>query len=266
MIHIDTLIETANRLEPLPSSLARLASLVVDEDSDIREIVDVVSFDQALTVRLLKIANSAFSASVSEITNVRAAVLRLGKGMVLSVAMGDAVKGPLNKAIPEYGLSQGDLWMHSVTAALAAETLGPYCKIKVPPAAFTAALLHDIGKLVISGFLTPDIQTYLNRAEREGGLTRMQAERNWELPESIIKGISYHHTPEEDNNDNTRPICYSVHLTNWVTKYLEIEEPPEDFWPAEVHVSREYLGISEESLRKLCETVAQKREDMPERY
>ncbi|MBU1698934.1 MAG: HDOD domain-containing protein [Candidatus Eisenbacteria bacterium] len=282
MIHIDTLIETANRLEPLPSSLTRLATLVADDDSDIREIVDVVSFDQALTLRLLKVANSAFSASIMEITNVRAAVLRLGKGMVLSIAMGTAVKGSLSRALPQYGLSQGDLWLHSVTAALAAETMGKFCKATISPAAFTAALLHDIGKLVVAGFLTPDIQSYLDRAMREGCLTRMQAERellevhhgelggliaqNWELPESIVKGISYHHTPEEDYNEETKPTCYSVHLANWIAKYIDLEEPPEDFWPAEVHVSREFLGMTEESLKSVCELVAQKRKDMPERY
>src|SRR3954447_21571304 len=104
-------------------SMTRLASLVCDNAPALDGVVEVVRFDQALTASLLASANSSWSASRTRVTTVRDAVIRLGTGPVLSLALGSVVRSRLQRAVPEYGLAEGDLWQHSVAASLAAELL-----------------------------------------------------------------------------------------------------------------------------------------------
>lgn len=233
MIDLDALAQAAACLDPLPMSVTRLAAMVCgDEPADLTEIVEIVQFDQALTASLLRAANSSWSASRTEITNVRDAVVRLGSSTVFSIALGVNVKSRMARDVPEYGLNEGDLWNHSVAASLAAELLLKKAKHKLPAETVTAALLHDVGKLVMCRFLADDLLTVLHQAHDLAGLTRMQAEYEvlgvhhaelggliaqiWGLPESLVRGISYHHSP----GIGLDPICYGVHLSDVVAKVI----------------------------------------------
>lgn len=228
MIDLDRLIRQANDLEPLPATAARLAAIAADPDAGIREVVELVSFDQALTARLLRFANSAAVGSREPITTVQAAINRLGTGTVVTVALGNAVKGKLHAAVPAYGLGEGELWRHSVACALAVETIAAVGRVAVPGAAFTAALLHDVGKLVLARFLEPEILEVLREAREQGHLPPLEAEsqvlgvhhaelggliaQHWQLPEPIVWGISHHHTPTDEPSDDVAGIVQLADL------------------------------------------------------
>ena len=123
MIDLDELAQAAARLEPLPTSSTRLAALVCEGAPELGQVVEIVQFDEALTASLLQSANSSWSASRSEITTVRDAVIRLGASPVLALTLGLNVRRHLDDALPQYGLCEGELWRHSVAASLAAEML-----------------------------------------------------------------------------------------------------------------------------------------------
>ena len=95
--------------------------------------------------------------------------MRLGRGTILSLAMASGVQSRMVGAIPQYGLSERALWSHSVAAAVAAEVVPKFCKVPVPPEAYAAALLHDIGKLVMSRFLSPEIMGFCERLTKRAG-------------------------------------------------------------------------------------------------
>ena len=108
-IDLDALAEAAACLDPLPASVVRLAGMVASGEPDLNEIAEIVSYDQALTASLLRSANSSWSATRTPITTVRDAVVRLGYGTVLSLALGVNVRRRMNQAIPAYGLEEGQL-------------------------------------------------------------------------------------------------------------------------------------------------------------
>ena len=157
MLDQSALVRAAYALDPLPASVSRLATLVARENWTVKEAEEVIALDQALTVKLLRLANSAAGASRIEIATVGDALVRMGVGVVLSMATGSSVQRLIRVGLPEYGLSEGDLWRHSVAAALASEAAARVCQTVVPPESFTAALLHDIGKLVLVQFLDPEL-------------------------------------------------------------------------------------------------------------
>lgn len=223
----DSLVQAAYALEPLPQSLTRLASLVADEGTQLRELVEVVTLDPALTGALLRRANSALSASMKPIATVQEAVVRLGMGMVLSLAICSHLhRLTRGGGLGGLGAGSNELWNHSVAASIAAEVVRARSALELPPETSTAALLHDIGRLVIERFVSKDTAAFVQKARELEGASRLQAEisvlgthhaelgarvvERWGLPLSIAAGIRFHHTPAE----GSRPIAWAVALAN----------------------------------------------------
>ncbi len=231
MLDLDELGREASSLEPLPTSVARLAALVCEGTPELSEVVDIVRFDQALTATLLRTANSSWSASRTQITTVDDAVVRLGSGPVLSLAFAVTVRAQMSRAVPEYGLGEGELWSHSVAASLAAELICRTAPTRPPVETPTAALLHDVGKLVMARFLDMELLDALRDAEARG-LARMDAElevlgihhaelgaliaQSWGLPSALVYGIRRHHEPGGDHGG----IAYGIHLADVVAKTI----------------------------------------------
>lgn len=223
MIDLDAVAKAAFDLEPLPASAARLAELARNPDAELKEILDVVTYDAPLTGRVLRAANSSASAASRAISSVRDAVVRLGSGHVLEIAIGSSMASKLATAIPELELAEGELWRHSVTAAVAVEEMKSAVKIALPPEAFTAALLHDVGKIVLARFVTSDLLNVMKMARTSGGVDSLRAEldvfgvhhgeigaliaRHWNLPEAIVEGIQHHHEPDLARSTIAHFVC-----------------------------------------------------------
>jgi putative nucleotidyltransferase with HDIG domain len=232
MLDKDALTKAAFALDPLPATVARLAALVVREDWSVAEAAHLVEFDPALTGRLVQMANSAATAGLSPVATVRDAILRVGIGPVLAFATASGLKKQLRRALPEYGLSEGQLWRHAVATALAAELISGLGRITLPPEVFTAALLHDVGKIVLARFVDADHLRDLAEARKDGGASSLDAEiavlgashaelgaviaRHWTLPERLAHGIAHHHTPTAGHD----PICDGVYLANLAAKRI----------------------------------------------
>jgi HD-like signal output (HDOD) protein len=102
----------------------------------------------------------------------------------------------------------------------------------VPPECFTAALIHDIGKIVLARFLSPDQLRWLADARDFGGLSSLEAETEvlgvnhaqlggqiagqWKLPERLMNGVTFHHTPDDGND----LVCDVVYLANVAAKRI----------------------------------------------
>lgn len=270
MIDIDQLIDGAGKLEPLPQTVTRLVALLAKEEVTVTEIEDVFSMDGPLTARLLRQANSASSSSRATIGTVSAAVVRLGFGSVLALAVAASTQKQLAAAVPQYGMSDGALWKHSQAARLAVDALRQYAKLKVPVEAQTAALLHDIGKIVMARHLKENIMAVLRRAVGEGMSLNLDAERevlevhhgelggliaqHWGLPEIIARGIIYHHDPENCTHADNR-ICHIVCLANWVAKKAE-QKAGGDPYEKPLPQSVETLGLTESQIEQVVEAVA----------
>jgi HD-like signal output (HDOD) protein len=276
VIDLDALTTAAVELEPLPVSTTRLAALVCREAPEIDEVVEVVRFDQALTASLLATANSSWSSSRTRITTVRDAVIRLGTGPVLSLALGTALRTRLHRSVPEYGLAEGELWEHSVAAMLAAELLTRRSPRRPPAETATAALLHDIGKLVMARFLDGSLLETLHLASLEG-VGRRQAEfdvlgvdhaelgglvaQTWRLPPSLVRGISYHHNPLLGDDI----IGYAVHVADVIAKVVGagLEDNPDlDTYNIALHE----LQLTHDDVEQMCSTVDARFVEVSRRY
>ncbi len=254
-------------LAPLPASLTRLAAVVANPESSANDVAGVIELDQALTANTIRLANSAWSGSSKRIETVRDAVLRLGAGRILELAVGERVAGVMSRACPGYELGEYELWRHSVAAALATEHLGQFARQRVPAVAFTAALLHDIGKLLLARHLDGGTVARIRETAATGGMTYLEAERlvlgtdhaevggavarYWEFPPEIITAIERHHDPDAEPG----PVLDAVHIANAVAKLNGIGLGCEQMNMTASSEAAGRLGLSSSGLESLCATV-----------
>ncbi len=279
MLDSTALVEAAQKLEPLPASVSKLAALIGTQDWSIQEAEEIIKLDQALTVRLLHSANSAASGSTGEISTVREALVRMGVGIVLSLAVGGNIRRLVKAGLPEYGLSEGGLWQHSVASALAAEAVIKIGKSPIPPEAFTAALLHDIGKLILVQFLDGEHLRNLGAARQNASITNAAAAeveilgvhhgelggliaQHWQLPERLVTAITYHHTPAEAND----VVCDVTYLTNQLAKRAGTgaAAPPEGL--SIDRACQDRLGLSDGEVERACAYVQERLDTVLSQY
>lgn len=226
LIDRQALLSSAESMEALPTTVSRLTALVAGGDHDIREIVEVVALDQSLTAALLRRANSATSSASVEIRTVREAAVRLGTSSLLSLALAASISGRMSRALPAYGLAEGELWKQSVAASLAAEVVRARARVAVPAEASTAALLHDFGKVVLSHHFGPQVLEMLALAAATEDMSLLDAERavfglthadiggmvvqQWKLPYTIVDAVTHHHHTGRDQS----PISATVSLAH----------------------------------------------------
>ena len=196
---------------PLPSASTEVDRLVRDPHASSVKVTTIIEYDPSLTTNVLRVANSSAYGSPQSVGTVREAFSRLvqdeGFESVLKAAVGKITEGPMLG----YDVSGEDLWDHLIGSAIASTKLAQVLDIKAPEHLFTAALTHDIGKVVLGTFpeLDPQRISFLALEER---ITFEQAEQkilgidhtevgaclaeHWNLPGSIVGAVRWHHQPE----------------------------------------------------------------------
>ena len=141
----------------MPTTAAKLLKMLKDSESTAAQIEDVLRYDAGLTANILKLTNSAYFGIPSKVSSVRQAIMMLGWKRVMQLVMTMCMSTVMKKPIPGYDLPQGELWRHSIAVSIAAENIVKALKIPDADEVFTAALLHDVGKLVLVPPQTPSI-------------------------------------------------------------------------------------------------------------
>ncbi len=264
MLDHGEIIECANALEPLPSSAVRLARLVGRETWDVDEVVETVSCDPALCGKLLRFANSALYGTPQSIGTVGQAVMRIGSANLLGIVIGMSVRPLMTTANSHfYDDDDRNPWPHSLRASIAVEVLrgGPMGK-SVPGLAFTAAIIHDVGKLVLARLIDPEL-TQRYRAAVANGCRSFEAEleilsahhaevggviaQHWQLPNDLVEAIAHHHTPTSTESVAAR----AVFLGEAVARDLEGHPMSTDADAAVFKSVCEGFGIEDEEYSRI---------------
>jgi putative nucleotidyltransferase with HDIG domain len=192
-------------LPTIPPVLTGIIALIDDDRAGAKKLVELIERDQALTARLLRLANSAFFGQARKVSTIPRAVLLLGFSTVRNLALGVKVWDTLGSGVSRRELEQ--LWTHAVEVAIIARVIARQQRQVNPDEAFTTGLLHDVGQLVLalrfkdlywetvrkstSTEHLPGIeQSNLGVDHAEVGSWLLEA---WNLPALMVEAVRRHH-------------------------------------------------------------------------
>jgi putative nucleotidyltransferase with HDIG domain len=207
------IISQVKELPMVPETARKLVTLLNQPEAHRDDLIKTLHCDNVLTAKLLRVCNSAHTGLKSPVSSIDQAVLLLGDQAIYRMVCAIGFGGAMGFALPSYAVEANGLWGHSLSTGMGAEYLTEiedYGDFN-PSVAFTAGLLHDIGKLVLNQIFTPKCRAEIRILISQDSLSRFEAEKavlganhaevgacllqKWNLPDIIIEAVAHHHTP-----------------------------------------------------------------------
>lgn len=211
-ITLEEIIRKVKDIPTLPDITNEIMRLTEDPDSTVQDIENVIMRDQSLTTKVLRLANSAFYGYPRRISTISEASVLLGFQAIRSITLTASIGGLLMKEVPGYGLGKNELWKQSQSCAIISRYIARKVRFARVDQAYVAGLLRDIGKVIVSYYLTEHFKQIMDLAENENisfldaeekilgfhhGQVGAEIAKKWNLPEDLVEAIAYHHSPEK---------------------------------------------------------------------
>jgi len=209
-IDIENIID---KLKPIPQVALKIMRMVEDENIGIDSLSDEIRRDQVISARTLSLCNSAMFGSHKKIESIDHALVYLGLNLFIKLIISASLNHFYGQSEKGYSLCKGGLFHHAVGSAMIAEAIADHTRLVRPAVAYTAGLLHDIGKVVLDQYVSSGYPLFY-RQFNEQRSQFIEAERKilktdhteiggqlagiWDLPASLDAVIRHHHCPEAD--------------------------------------------------------------------
>jgi putative nucleotidyltransferase with HDIG domain len=250
-------------LPALPQALSDLLAALQREDVAMEQLALKIACDQALTAKTLRLANCSFYGVAGRVHSIRDAINVLGLRSLSSALTAAALSGSFARPRCD-GFDFDAYWRHSTASALCAQSLARALKID-EAAAFTAALLHDIGRLALaSHFPVALSQALRHRAAHDCQLFHAERQvlgtdhaelgaliaEHWRFAPAIVDAIRRHHAPPDDGGVSLLDI---VHVADNIAHALDICGEPDELVPPLSLSAWTRLALSPEQYRQIFE-------------
>lgn len=264
-LQVEQIVTRLMQLPALPTVVAELLASFGNEDVDIALLAQQISHDQALTARLLRVANSSFYGLQSRISTINEAVVVLGFRAVRSMVLAVGVSGVFR---PEHcpGFDPHAYVRHSVGVGLAARALAQATG-RNPELAFTGGILHDIGELVLATCFPEQYAKVLAyRAQHD--CTLVEAERDiigldhavvgglladaWRFPASLRSAVADHHAPSAATAVSLADL---MHLADGVAHALGLAKTDSEMVMPVDQTAWQRLGMDSEKIARILPQV-----------
>lgn len=206
----ESILQSTQKLPSFPAVVHRAIQLINDPRSTAKDVVEVIQYDQSITVDILKLCNSAYFGLRRNVHSLQEALVIIGFDQLLEIILCHECAQFFYHPCRGYDLDYGALWKHSTASALLSRIISKRLGQETTPTHFTAALIHDIGKVVLSEFVK-DYFEEIKQIMEEKGLTFIEAEKEvlgidhaelggriveqWNFPKEITSCVRYHHCP-----------------------------------------------------------------------
>ena len=250
-------VKQIKNLPTLPGIVQKIAAMVENPNTSPADVGRVISQDQVLSAKVLRMANSAFFGMSRKISSITQALIVLGfdviKGLVLTSSVFDMMKD-----------SMVGLWEHSIGCATAAGVIARHLGRTDAEEILVAGLLHDLGKVVLS-LQMPEESARIMELAQEKQISFYEAEKeildfthgdiglwlsqHWNLPDALAEPIRYHHEPERARNAVDQTAI--VHLSNVIIRACGFGFGGDPFVPALSAAAWERIGLSPEDFETI---------------
>jgi putative nucleotidyltransferase with HDIG domain len=231
MLAIDEYINKAHHLVPAPHILPQLMPFLSNPNSDNTKIVDLISYDTPLTANVLRVCNSAYYSRGTATDNLLQAVTRLGSSEVYKIVVAVTSAATLSSSQKGYGVEGTELWTHSVATAVSAQLIAKDLGDD-ENVAFTAGLLHDVGKIILAAAMESIYDKFVEETYNGSSLVEIESKllgchhaevggcllERWKLPQHLVAAVRYHHAPVAAKPHERLTAC--VTLGNFIAYFM----------------------------------------------
>jgi putative nucleotidyltransferase with HDIG domain len=257
-IGLDDIVKNLEDLPSLPAVVMELLTSIDQEDVDISVLAKKVSHDSALTAKTLRLANSSLYGLQVKVTTIQQAITFLGFQTTRNLITAAAVTGCFAEGQCA-GFDDKAFWRHSIASAACCKVIARRLRFN-QDYAFTAGLLHDIGRLVLVSTFPEQYDAamayrslhdcYVLDAERAVlGVDHVQAgvalAEHWNFSDTMKLAIGHHHDPDEPGAGLLASI---VHVANAIVHALDIAGEEDELAPTVSSAAWTALGLNEEAL------------------
>jgi putative nucleotidyltransferase with HDIG domain len=256
-MNITELIQGDSQLATLPEVFYKLNAAIEDPDCTFDDIGEIISIDPALTVRLLKIVNSAFYGFSTQVETITHALTIIGTDQLTQLVLATSVMSQF-KGISDELLNMNSFWRHSISAGLAARSIAALSGEYNVERFFVAGLLHDIGRLVFCLKAPDENAEILKKAEASDKPLYVEEKaafgfdhaelggqllKEWKLPERLVEAVACHHLPANAKSHSEEAAV--VNLADAIAYSMKLGSSGETFVPPLEPKSWESIGLPE---------------------
>ncbi len=265
---INDIVKTIDDLKPIPQTALKILRMFQDSRCGIDSIAEELSRDQVLSAQTLKICNSVLFSSFP-VETLKDAVLLMGQGMLVQAVITAAIRSYFDQTTTlGYSLCKGGLYFHALAVALVSEKLAAATGKVQTEIAYTAGLLHDIGKTVLDQYVASSAPLFFrglnsshsNIMEVEKkvlGITHYEAglflAKKWRFSKALRQVISHHHEPEQA--ESHKALVCIVYLADFLTGRFQAGVSIDGMQTDSLDYALQNIGLAMENLPEIIDQV-----------
>ena len=269
-------IQKIELLPSIPIVLQKIISTSSDPHSSALDMQNIIIKDQSISAAILRLANSAYYGYAKHVEDIVRAIVVIGFNTAVSVAISVSVLKTVAEKIDGEEFDKNEFWKHCIGAGEAGRIIAGEINYENPSRAYLLGLLHDIGKVALSFINKSDfddavfesraVDTELFNSEKQiFGFDHQEAGEwlctRWQLPESIIAGVRYHHAIEECPEEFV-PEALVGHIANILTKSAKIGNSGNEQVPLINPQVEKMLHFKTKSFKSAKKALLEKREEI----
>lgn len=261
MLELREFVANANKLFTIPDICLSLNELVAQDNCTIEDIATVVSYDPALCLRILKLANSPLYPHRKKVSSMEQAIAIIGTNELCNIAIATSA-ALIFKGVGESRINLRDYWYHSVFTAVVSQQIYKDCFGKRQGSLFVVGLLHNIGLLVVLErlpYLSIDLFNFIGLDRLSPSFEKKKLGfyisdvstgllQHWQLPMPLIQTISNQHVFPQDS-DSGLSLHAAIKIADCAVSGSDSMEVEEIFTQQEIAL----IGITQEQLEQIVD-------------
>jgi len=261
--------KTLSNVKPIPQIALKLMRMIQDSNYNMGDLGEEIKQDQIISARVIRLCNSAFFNQNSNIDSIDRALVILGEKRLLQLVVSASMEGFFSSESGGYSVCKGGLFNHAVGTALIGAKLTSFIKDISADLAYTAGLLHDIGKIALDQYMDTAYPLFYRRTQHNNenlinverevfGLSHTEAgsklAEEWELPERLVEVIKCHHRPENAVIDSE--LTHLIYVADLIMSRFAVGQELERLNTDSLNDRLDKIGIKPEHFSDVIENVS----------
>lgn len=270
---LDRIVEGVS---PIPQIALKVLRMISDQTYDFDDVAHEIMQDQVMSAKVIRFCNSVFCGVRARVDSIERALFIVGEKWLRQLIVGAAMEGFLSQKEGGYSLCKGGLFHHSCGTAAVAKCLAEFTGSTPPDLAYTAGLLHDIGKVVLDQYMDCARPLFYRHVQEEGvdliqaeselfGMTHPEAGRRlatqWSIPENLTEAIQHHHQP--DRAAVGLELTHLVYLADLIMSRFMVGQELEKLSTHVLASVLDKIGLRPDQLPSLIDRALQKTQFSP---